>query len=289
MPRRILMTWQKIIEGLCSDFDLIEGENFSNHIIATVLGAIKRKPVVCWYPDVFIGSWLKLAGTVGVLGEIAERVLLCWPGINFIAISQTTKKKLVNFGVPKRKVTVIYCGTELIDLKQVKKYDICVVSRLLPYKKIDDLIVATRDLHAVIVGQGPEEKKLKELANKNVVFLGYLPKHRDVLKVMAQSKIFCHPSEIEGFVIVIVEAMALGIPVVASNIPAISEITKGGKGALLFVPGDREDLAKKIRILLKNRKVYQQKVKEAKILARNYSWVEIAKQTEKYYENLLYH
>ena len=93
---------------------------------------------------------------------------------------------------------------------------------------------------------------------------------------MASAKIFCHPSTVEGFGIVIVEAMSLGVPYVARDIPVISEITHGGKGGLLF----KNDLEQCRKTLLTDKKLYAQKSLEAKKLAKLYTWEKTAKQTE---------
>ncbi len=167
------------------------------------------------------------------------------------------------------------------------KYDVCVVSRLLKYKNIDDLLAISKDLKVAIVGQGPEEKYLRQMASKNVRFYGFVKKHDDVKKVMASSRIFCHPSTVEGFGIVVIEAMSLGIPVVVADIPVMREITHNGQGVLFFEPKNRRSLALKIQMLLTDKKLYSQKVLEAKKLAKEYSWEQIAAQTEKVYKSLL--
>lgn len=282
IPERFFFTARMIIQGMQSNFDIVEGTNYTNHLVAVLLGFLKQKPVVCWYPDVFVGQWFKNIGGVGIFGEIAERLLFKIPGVNYIAISQTTKEKLVKNGLPEEKITVIYCGVEPIRIKTRIYYDVCAVSRLLKYKHLDDLIIAAKNLKVVIVGQGPEKDKLQKMAPKGVTFLGYLPSHKDVLKIMASAKIFCHPSTVEGFGIVIIEAMSLGVPYVARDIPVISEITHGGQGGLLF----KNDLEQCIKTLLTDQKLYAQKSLEAKKLAKFYTWEKTARQTEKVYLGL---
>lgn len=278
-PERFVFTARMIIQGMQTNFDIVEGTNYTNHLVAVLLGFLKNKPAVCWYADVFVGQWFKNIGGVGIFGEIAERLLFKVPGVNYIAISQTTKNKLIKNGVPEEKITVIYCGVEPIKIKSKIRYDVCVVSRLLKYKRLDDLIIAAKNLKVVIVGQGPEKDKLQTIASEGVTFLGYLPSHKDVLKIMASAKIFCHPSIVEGFGIVVIEAMSLGIPAVVADIPIMREITHNGQGALFFEPKNPKDLALKIQMLLTDKKLYEQKSKEAKILAQKYNWKEIAQET----------
>ncbi len=106
------------------------------------------------------------------------------------------------------------------------------------------------DAHAVFVGQGPLERPLRQLACKLGVqarthFLGFI---NDVQRVYEVGKICVIPSLWEGFSIVAVEAMANGVPVVASRIPGLSEVV--GDAGLYFEPGDSMDLAEKICRLL---------------------------------------
>lgn len=284
-----------------SDFEIVEGTNYGTYVIAWLLGTLRRKPVVFWYPDVFIGDWVKNIGWIGLLGEIGERFILKLPVNLFLAISETTKNKLIKQGVPNNLIKVVACGADIrirTSHSLLKKYDIAVVSRLVGYKRVEDFIKAAADIKeavpnftSAVVGQGPEKRKLEAEVtklglNKNVIFLGYLPSHKDVLRQMELARVFCHPSTVEGFGIVVIEAMALGVPVVAANIPVISEITKNGKGALLFKPQDCHDLATMIIRLLSDRKLYKQKVEEARALAGEYTWEKIARATEKTYENL---
>ncbi|MBI3559329.1 glycosyltransferase family 4 protein [Candidatus Gottesmanbacteria bacterium] len=285
LSERFLFTVRMIVQGLQTDFEIVEGTNYTNHLVAVLLGFLKRKPIVCWYPDVFVGQWFKNIGWVGIFGEIAERLLFKISGINYIAISQATKDKLIKNGVSEEKISVVYCGVEPTKIKSPVRYDVCAVSRFLKYKHLDDLITATRDLKVVIIGRGPEEKKLRQMASKNVRFLGFMKKHEDVLKIMASAKIFCHPSTVEGFGIVIIEAAALEVPYVARDIPAVSEVTHNGQGGLLF----KNDLKQCIKTLLTDRKLYVKKSFEARQLAKFYTWEKTARQTEKIYENLLSH
>ena len=290
LPERIIFTGRMILTGLKSDFDIVEGTNYTNHLVAALLGFLKQKPVVCWYADVFAGEWVKNVGLVGILGEIAERALFILPFVNYIAISKATKEKLIKQGVSPGKIKIIYCGAEKGKIKkQAIKYDLCAVSRLLPYKHLDDLIYAADGLKVAIIGQGPMMKKLKIISGKNIKFFGFVPKHTDVLKIISSSKIFCHPSTVEGFGIAIIEAAGLGTPYIAADIPVIREVTHNGLGGLLFKPESVEDLKAKIKKLLENKNLYDKKVKEAKTLAKYYDWQEIAGQTEKFYESLYSH
>ncbi len=293
LPQRIRFVAVSLIRGLQSDFDVIEGTNFTTYPVAWTVGTLKHKPVIFWYADVFLGNWVKTVGPVGLLGEIAERVILKLPVNRYVAISESTRDKLIRAGIPKGKIDVVYCGAEPAEIAQaksspVKKYDICVVSRLVGYKKVDEVIRAVdRKTSVAIIGQGPEIEKLKALSSgKKITFLGHVKSHLEVLKVISSAKIFCLPSSTEGFGITVIEAASLRVPYIARDIPVIREITADGQGGLLF---SQNDLPVKLKELLTDRALYRRKCREAVRIARKYTWEKAARRTLLIYESLLSH
>lgn len=286
-------------------FDIVEGTNYTTYPLAWVVGRLIGAKVVFWYPDVFLGSWMKNIGPAGVIGELVERIVLLLPVDKYIAISETTKEKLVKAGVKKNKIEIVYCGVDEEEIEKIKsgrikkKFDLSTVSRLVSYKRISDLISAIHmlsskhpNISAVIVGQGPEKKSLEEMVKhlgiqSRIIFLGHIRNHLDVLETVSSSRIFCFPSEAEGFGISTIEAAALGVPSVLSNIAVLREISRDGQSGLIFEKGDPSDLAKKIELLLTDNALYQKKSQAAMNLSKQYSWGKIAKQTLAIYKELL--
>lgn len=279
------------------DADIIDASNFIAHFIAGFTDR-KKTPVIAWYPDVFLGSWIKNSGLVGILGEIIERINL--KNIrSAIAITNSTAAKLKKYFAGK--IYTIPCGVDPSEFKikvaKQKNPTIICVSRLVGYKRVADLIWTfalllkkNPSLRLVIVGRGPEENKLKNICRMtkiapHVSFINNLTR-TDLISTIKSSHLLCLPSQTEGFGIVLIEAAAAGIPYVASDIPALVEITKRGQGGLIFKTGHIKDLAEKISQLLTDRKLYQQKVKEGQALVKNYLWEDIARETEKVYQRL---
>lgn len=280
--------------------DLVEGTNFVTHFIAKSIAISKKIPVVAWYPDVWLGSWINNAGPLGLIGDTLEKINLKRGFDAYIAISNTTAKKLKKYVATP--ISVIPCGVEPSEFQangvKSKIPTIITISRLTKYKNIDKLILAFallllkfRSLQLTIIGTGPEEKKLKRLSkglnlSSHIKFISNLPR-QELTKTLSSARLFSLPSTVEGFGIAILEACAAGVPYVASDIEVFKEVTKNGKGGLLFQNGSPKDLAQKLEQLLSDKKLYDQKAKEAISLAKNYNWREISTETEKLYKSLI--
>ena len=227
-------------------------------------------PVIATVHEVWQGDWVKNTGLIsGVAGHFLEKTFLNYKFDKYIAVSNFTKEKLIQkLGISHEKIAMVYNG---IDLKQYnaikvkKKYQnptIVTICRLVHYKRVDDLLRALQilkadipDVKLQIIGSGPEENHLKCLSKDlgiedDVTFLGKFAKNDDVIRTLKMSHIFALPSIVEGFGMVVLEAMAAGTPYVASDIPPIREVTNGGIGGLLFKPTDYHELASKLRTLL---------------------------------------
>ena len=103
-----------------------------------------------------------------------------------------------------------------------------------------------------MVGDGPEKKKAKDYLRKNslknrVIFVG---KTNEVDKILCSSDLFLLPSEKESFGLAALEAMALKVPVVSSNIGGLPELNINGNSGYTSDIGDIESMASNaIRIL----------------------------------------
>ena len=140
-------------------------------------------------------------------------------------------------------------------------------------------------------GEGIIEEELKRLAinlniHNNIKFLGFVTGKSKALYYKA-SDIFVLPSVTESFGIVNLEAMASGLPIVASNVGGIPDIVKDNINGLLVAPGDPKDLAKKISRLLDSESLRNRIGVTGKLLSKEYSWERIADKTESVYLDLI--
>ncbi|MBT7238007.1 glycosyltransferase family 4 protein [Candidatus Woesearchaeota archaeon] len=277
--------------------DIVEGYNFTTYLPAYYAAKKVKAKKIATYHEVWINEWIKNKGLMtGIVGEIAERIILSLKWDKIIAVSNFTKKRIKN-----QNVETVYNGINP-NKKQEKKYKkktLITISRLTPHKRVQDLIKATYllkkdnpNIKLIIIGKGEEENKLKLLTKKlklNIEFINFVEDHENLIKILKKSHIFCLPSVLEGFGIVIVEAMASNTPYVCSDIEVLKEVTKNSKGGLIFKQKNPKDLANKIAILLKDKRLYKKKQKEAKELSKEYEWDTLANKINKIYENEIQH
>ena len=103
------------------------------------------------------------------------------------------------------------------------------------------------DLELLLIGDGPERERLQSVAGSmrisDRVNFGGRCGERETLAHIAQADILVLPSFMEGLPVVLMEAMAIGTPVIASRVAGIPELVEDGKSGLLFTPSDWKALA----------------------------------------------
>lgn len=124
------------------------------------------------------------------------------------------------------------------------------VARLAPEKAPGDLLAVASALPAttfVLVGDGPLRGELRGAAGPNVVLAGFC---EDMPGVYASLDLLVQPSYREGMPMTILEAMAAGVPVVATRVGAAADVIDDGRTGLLVDPGDVPALTAAVRALL---------------------------------------
>ena len=214
-----------------------------------------------------------------------------------VANSHAAAERLRLEGVADHKIVVIPNGidTTIFSRREYssRPREIAMVACLRDEKRVDVLINAAPkilarypDAHFLIVGDGTCRESLVALAgqlglSEKFSFLG----HRDdVPTILAQADVFVLPSRSEAFPNSIIEAMASGLPVVASNVGGIPELVEDGRTGRLVPPGEPEPLADAVIGLLAdpNRSADFGRAGRMKI-EQNYSFDRMVEQMETLY------
>lgn len=180
------------------------------------------------------------------------------------------------------------------------------VGRLIRWKGFEYLIKALPlvlrkfpDSKVIIIGSGPEEETLKMLVKKlkiekKVFFIGHVSTS-ELSSAYASADVFVSPSitystgEREGLGNVILEALASGVPVIASRSGGIVDLIDGRSTGLLFEEKNIKNIAKKISFLLSNKMERDNFSKNGlNFVKKNYSWEKIDKDLGDLYESILH-
>ncbi len=194
---------------------------------------------------------------------------------HYVTVSESVKNHLMKkCGILPGKITTIYNGVNLndecdtippsaISPSYISERDevILSVGRLHRQKGYDCLIEAVAILKqdfpsvkVLIVGEGEEENNLKNLIKsldltKQIVLTGL---RRDIRTLFPFARLFVLPSLWEGMPNAVLEAMAAGLPVVATAVGGVPELVIHGETGMLVPPGDRNELARAMADMLRN-------------------------------------
>lgn len=256
--------------------DLIHGHSFmyfsgdSGALVAKTRGI----------PFVF-NPYIVASGKPSCIGALYRKTLgrLAMSANVVIAISHFEKNLMQEMGYKIRRIEVIPPGVDLKEFEVADSWNIfqrfginaekiiLSVGRLSGGKGIDTLIKAMplilkRIPEARLLIAGPdfgqrpylESLVRSEKVEGYVLFIGALSRS-ELINAYKHADVFAFSSRNEAFGIVLIEAMAAGLPVVAANACAVREIVKEGRSGYLFSPGDIKELSEKIISILSDGKM----------------------------------
>lgn len=280
-----------LLKGLGTRFDVIHAHYaVPQGLLGVLLKKLKKKPLAV----TLHGSDVTVLGKnpftrplVALVLNEADRV---------IAVSDFLRREALAIGGSEKKARVIYGGVSTREAIQGEGGDrgkrVLFIGALVRQKGVDTLIRAFKkvmerygDAELVIVGDGAERKGLERLCRELGVkarFKGYVD---DTGEALRKSAVLVLPSREEGFGLVLLEAMASGVPVVAARVGGIPEIVNEENG-LLVKSGDPEALAEAISRVLEDRELRERLVEKGFETLKNFSWKKMAGEVDEVYREL---
>ena len=315
--RRHLETFRKGVMAFNDrdgrDYDLVHSHYWMSGWVGQTLGE-------CWAaPHVVMFHTLAEAKNQHHLGErepkyrIAGERNVARGADQIVCASESERGTLIErYGAAPSQLTVIPCG---VDIERFQPMDaaecrralgldpdlpvLLFIGRIEPLKGIDVLIRAASQLDGrfqlLIVGgdekDAPRKSELVNLAHElgvsgKVVFTDAVP-HEELPAVYNAASICVVPSYYESFGLVALEAMACGVPVIASRVGGLKETVQDGRTGYLVPWRCPEPFAERLDLLLTNEALRRSLGTEACEAAQRYRWPVVAQQIECLYHDLV--
>ncbi|AFZ34372.1 glycosyl transferase group 1 [Stanieria cyanosphaera PCC 7437] len=220
-----------------------------------------------------------------------------------VAVSKKVKDELIEIGVPSEKIQVIFNGVDLEEFSPgyVKRQKIVLPENVTlamfagdirtNRKNLDTVLkalVELPNLHLAVLGNvqnSPYPKMAEDLGiSQRVHFLGY---RVDVAQIMQTVDMFVFPSRYEACTLVLLEAIASGLPVITAKITGGSEVITSECGILLNSTEDVSELSKALERLTSDRNLREQMGKAGRAIAEQHSWESKAERYLHLFEELI--
>jgi len=254
--------------------DILHSHRYKENIIGSIAAKLSGIPVILRTVHGLNEHFAGLKRSKMVFYESLEYVISLFLVDRLIAVSLDIGRLLTR-RYNSRKIEVIHNSIDLSRIKALKnptvtrqelsiKEDAIVIGsagRLVKVKGLDLLLQASAlikksipNLKVLIAGEGPEKQSLQSLAgsiglDNDIIFAGHRDDVYDLIQAM---NVFVLPSYSEGIPLAMLEAMALGIPVVATEVGGIPEVITDGINGYLIRSRKPELVAAKCLLLLNN-------------------------------------
>jgi len=218
-----------------------------------------------------------------------------------ITPTKVMREHLKKIGV-KNKIINIPFGINLNEFKKEKKYKstkftLLYVGRLSKEKNLADLIrifakfARNKDVILKIIGDGVEKERLEELSKtlkikEKVQFLGWV-KRESLSKEYNSANMFVTLSEMETFGIVILEAMACGLPILGTNTLAIPELVTNNINGFLVNKTDEIKILDNLNLIYENKNIEAKFSLNSILIAKEFEEKKVFQKLEKIYSDLI--
>jgi glycogen(starch) synthase len=281
-----------------------QGEDVATLLLALVARSVHRCPLVvtvhCSVRHTVTGRSPR-ALFLRVVGGAVERAALRRAGAVLVLVPRAAQV-LHDDGLPEERVHVLPSGFDPALFAQadgeafpdVPRPRIGYVGRLTDQKRPDLLVEAfgrmSETAHLVVVGDGPLRPRVEEAvrrspARERIAVTGFVP-HSEVPRILASLDVLALPSVYEEMGSILVEAMASGLPVVASRVGGIPDVVEDGGTGLLVPPDDLQALAAALDQVVADPACRRRMAATALERAAGYSWPDLAGRVAGIYDRL---
>lgn len=298
----------RVIRQLCQiirkrDIHVIHTHGYKSDILGLI--AARRTGIRCVStPHGFSG---KVDFKLGAFIRVGTHMLRYFDQV--VPLSEELVEDMDRFGVPKHRTRFIRNGVDLTELHSVKREPmrtsdasqhrlrtIGFIGQLIPRKGIPDLLdvfdglySANSSLQLQLLGDGRQRPELEAKAcslesGSAIQFLGF---RSDRLALLSNFDLFVMTSSLEGIPRCLMEAMAMGVPVVAYDIPGVDQLVKHEHTGLLAPYGDKEALTECCQRLMDDTALANRLVENARALIdQYYSAARMAREYEALFQEL---
>jgi glycosyltransferase involved in cell wall biosynthesis len=198
-----------------------------------------------------------------------------------IVASSFTGQTLVENGVPKDRIHLVPLGVELGRYsdrpKEIGPFRVVFVGQMVQRKGLEYLLKAWKRLRLpnaelVLAGRGRVDRRLLAEFASEFKYVGELS-NAELRELYITSDLFCMPSLVEGYGLVYLEALACGLPVIATRNTGAADMVQDGREGFIVPIQDVEALAEKLEWAYRNRAALTEMRTAARSLAEQYSWL----------------
>ncbi|MHA1410438.1 MAG: glycosyltransferase family 4 protein [Candidatus Odinarchaeia archaeon] len=240
---------------------------------------MQHKKMLTYLVSRIVPRLLKNVNVITVVSKHAQKLLEDTYGLKSVYIPNAIDTRKLPGGYKKYSdIQILFSGR----LYEVKGTDILIKAMSIVNKKYPNAKL-------IVAGEGREKNGLIKLAKKlcvNAVFLGNL-KWENNIRVIRGSEIVVIPSRKEGLPTIALESMAIGKPIIATNVGGLPELITNKKTGILIPPHNERVLAEKIVTLIEKPSLRKQIGENAKRkIKENYDWSVVYPKYEKLYRQL---
>lgn len=296
----------RVIEKLCNvikerGIHIIHTHGYKSDILGLL--AARKAGIRCVStPHGFSG---KVGWKLGLFIRVGTHMLRYFDSV--APLSEELVADMRRFRVPETKIHFIRNGVDLTEIDEVMAgfskeekaesgQTIGFVGQMIPRKGLIDLLAVFDTLYAgdqnlelKLIGDGRQREELEQQAKgqasgEAIRFMGF---RSDRLEMLANMDLFVMTSSLEGIPRCLMEAMAVGVPVVAYDIPGVDQLVSHGETGMLAPHGDKAALAECCRRVLQDRELAQSLITNGRrLVEEQYSAARMAREYEGLFKNL---